>query len=234
MSLLQFVPCVPAPKDSASEFRIYIVTDKAPERCSIKRETEPLPQHSQKRMSANLTAWFERAIKQVLTATTSEAFTTAFDNTFAPHVAVTLNGKHISKDAFKESLAPTELIQSRSVDFQEVVEVPPADSHHHGSIGSFYTVNTVLKLRVLGGPEVTKSHVAFNAIVEVGTTAEKAEHELVTAANIVMASTTVPPHIVNPGGPIHPGGVIQPGGPKIPVGMGPGPVVPPFLPPKSK
>jgi hypothetical protein len=72
-----------------------------------------------------LTAWTEGHLSSVLQATTSTDFDSAFDDFLSKNVTITVNGRHLSRDEYKQQLLGESAVnkESTSVKFDGVVEV---------------------------------------------------------------------------------------------------------------
>ncbi|KAJ7062295.1 hypothetical protein C8F01DRAFT_127712, partial [Mycena amicta] len=89
--------------------------------------------------SPPLKTWAQQHLTAVLKATTQSAFNTAFDAFIAKDASITVNGKHVTRDAYKRTL---EGFEDRSVDvkFNEMVEVPTSpNTIEAGVVGLFYS-----------------------------------------------------------------------------------------------
>jgi hypothetical protein len=72
-----------------------------------------------------LSVWAEGHLSAVLQATTQAEFDSAFDGYLSKHASITVNGKHVSRDQYKQQLTEDGAVnkQSGSVKFNNVVEV---------------------------------------------------------------------------------------------------------------
>lgn len=137
-----------------------------------------------------LTDWAEGHLSAILKATTEAEFDNAFDAFISTRAHITVNGKNISREQYKQQLIGESAVnkQSASVQFNGTVEVPtdteqPVDvSFVHifvfvcvklifyatfvqaGLVGMFY-VNTIsLKIRVFGAPAQTRVTSSINVV----------------------------------------------------------------------
>jgi len=88
-----------------------------------------------------LKSWAQSHISAILQATTKSAFDSAFDAFLAKDVKVTLNGKAISRDAYKVELSREKFDEEGAqVTFGGVVQVPKDQDKpvEAGVVGLFY------------------------------------------------------------------------------------------------
>lgn len=73
-----------------------------------------------------LTDWAEGHLSAILKATTEAHFDSAFDAFISNHVNITVNGKPLSREQYKQQLLGESAVnkQSASVQFSGTVEVP--------------------------------------------------------------------------------------------------------------
>lgn len=72
-----------------------------------------------------LTAWMEDRLKAIYSATTAAAFDEAFDAFLAKHAHITVNGKQLSREHYKQHLRKEKNDElSAKVTISDTVEVP--------------------------------------------------------------------------------------------------------------
>ena len=100
-----------------------------------------------------LSKWAEERITALFTTTDEESFNGLYNATFAKDAKITVNGKHLSGEAYKKQLLASKVIETGAqVAYSGAVEVPedagrPAQvralPHHCISLGSILTTDTV-------------------------------------------------------------------------------------------
>jgi len=117
-----------------------------------------------------LSVWAEGHLSAVLQATTQAEFDSAFDGYLSKHASITVNGKHVSRDQYKQQLTEDGAVnkQSGSVTFNNVVEVSTdlEQPVKAGVVGAFYTVTIALNEIVFGAPAETQTTSSINIIIE--------------------------------------------------------------------
>ncbi|OSX60170.1 hypothetical protein POSPLADRAFT_1148278 [Postia placenta MAD-698-R-SB12] len=89
-----------------------------------------------------LTAWMEDRLKAIYSATTAAAFDEAFDAFLAKHAHITVNGKQLSREHYKQHLRKEKNDElSAKVTISDTVEVPAnsAKPSNAGNVGVFFT-----------------------------------------------------------------------------------------------
>jgi len=77
----------------------------------------------------SLTNFIQNGYTALLSAKTTDDFNNTFDGLFSPHVNVTLNGKHISREEYSKQLSALSLSTGalgqtfESIEFEGTVEV---------------------------------------------------------------------------------------------------------------
>ncbi|PCH42850.1 hypothetical protein WOLCODRAFT_73732 [Wolfiporia cocos MD-104 SS10] len=101
-----------------------------------------------------LTAWAEDSISALFKAT-ADNFDSAFDSFLAEDVHITVNGKHLTREQYKQQiLGEKALERTANVTFLNSVEVPKDENKpaQAGTVGLFYKAQIIEKLFVLGAP----------------------------------------------------------------------------------
>ncbi|KAJ7079639.1 hypothetical protein B0H15DRAFT_501276 [Mycena belliarum] len=91
-----------------------------------------------------LKTWAEQHLSSIIKATTQTAFDAAFDAFLSKHATVTVNGKHLSRDAYKKQLQGEGFDEAGAiVTFSGAVEVPTDQKNpiQAGVVGLFYTAD---------------------------------------------------------------------------------------------
>ncbi|KAJ7128439.1 hypothetical protein C8R44DRAFT_700971 [Mycena epipterygia] len=100
-----------------------------------------------------LKTWAQQHMYAIIKATTQTAFDAAFDGFLSKHATTTVNGKHISRDEYKEQLQGLRFDESftlrrmvgvssgATVVFSNAIEVPadPENPLQAGAVGLFLT-----------------------------------------------------------------------------------------------
>ncbi|KAJ7128374.1 hypothetical protein C8R44DRAFT_700938 [Mycena epipterygia] len=89
-----------------------------------------------------LKTWAQQHMSAIIKATTQTAFDAAFDGFLSKHATTTVNGKHISRDEYKEQLQGLRFDESgATVVFSNAIEVPadPENPLQAGAVGLFLT-----------------------------------------------------------------------------------------------
>ena len=92
-----------------------------------KTNTQPIQIHNMPPgpVVLTLTNWLEQHLGALVEATNKEDFDTAFNAFIAPHANVTVNGKKITVQEYKEGIwTEQRREQSASLSFKGIVEVP--------------------------------------------------------------------------------------------------------------
>ncbi|EGN98673.1 hypothetical protein SERLA73DRAFT_181249 [Serpula lacrymans var. lacrymans S7.3] len=124
-------------------------------------------------MSANivlptLTALTQSRVTSLLTSTTASEFGDVFDSFFDREVNITVNGKHLSRQQYKEQLLSQSAVNKRSatVNVSGELEVKDTDGELSGLVGIFYTAIVNLEPLVGGAPAQTKLTSSLNVIIK--------------------------------------------------------------------
>jgi len=121
-----------------------------------------------------LTAWVEGHLSAVLKASTTANFDSAFDGFVSKHATITVNGRRLSRDEYKQQLLGESAVnkESTSVKFDGVVEVPTDEEQpvKAGLVGAFYVATTNLKEKVFGASAQVQVTSSLNIVVEQDTT----------------------------------------------------------------
>jgi len=114
-----------------------------------------------------LTDWAHNQINTMMQAT-SKDFDQAFDNFVASNVHVTLNGKHVSRDAYKKALKDEMTGDvSASVKFLGSVEMPTQNtSPEDGTAGIFYSTTMQFDPKLQGLRQSVTENSSMNMIVK--------------------------------------------------------------------
>ncbi|EIW83968.1 hypothetical protein CONPUDRAFT_99654 [Coniophora puteana RWD-64-598 SS2] len=188
-----------------------------------------------------LTVWAQGALTGLLESKTQEDFDGRFESMFARVVNVTVNGKHLSREQYKQELldqsaaGPTQ--QSATLSVSGQLEVEQGDQGQlEGLVGLFYTSNVFSKFLVLGFPAEIKVTSSLNLVVapkghEVippHTVGGDYDSRRITTVNQIITEQTY--HVTLPNLPTGTvSGVttkpeLGPGPVKLPPHFGPGPV----------
>ncbi|KAF9243491.1 hypothetical protein BU15DRAFT_42859 [Melanogaster broomeanus] len=117
-----------------------------------------------------LSAWAASRLAGLLQSTTQAAFNASFDTIFARNCNITVNGKHLSSEQYKELLleqsgaAPLE--RDASVSVQGQLEVEGDQGQLSGLVGLFYTSLRDSKYLVLGAPTESRVTSSINLIIQ--------------------------------------------------------------------
>jgi len=121
-----------------------------------------------------LTAWAEGHLSSILKAATTADFNDAFDAFMSKHASITVNGRHLSRDQYKQQLLGESAVNKRSasIKFDGVVEVSTDQEQpvKAGLVGAFYVATTDLKELVFGAPAQTQVTSSLNIHIEQDTT----------------------------------------------------------------
>ncbi|GBE77642.1 hypothetical protein BKA93DRAFT_825402 [Sparassis latifolia] len=119
----------------------------------------------------SLSQWTQEHLKAVLDAASEEAFHTAFDAFISKHVHINVNGKHITREQYKQLLLGEKTFGTTAAPctllFEAVVEVP-ADSSHPamaGTVGLFYEAVVTGRYVVLGVPNTSTIRSSLNIVI---------------------------------------------------------------------
>jgi len=114
-----------------------------------------------------LTDWAHDHINTMMQATPGE-FDQAFDSFVAINAHITLNGMHVSRDAYKKALSDeTAGESSASVSFLGSVEIPtPSTQPEDGTCGVFYSTITRFSPKLGGLPQAVTEYSSMNMIVK--------------------------------------------------------------------
>ncbi|KAG6334141.1 hypothetical protein ID866_4948 [Astraeus odoratus] len=117
-----------------------------------------------------LSAWAASHISSLLESKTRSAFDAAFEGTFARNLDVVVNGKHISRDQYKELLleqsgaAPEEAVAAVQIEGQ--TQVLGSQGQLSGFVGLFYSSISDSKFLVLGAPVESRTNSSINLTIE--------------------------------------------------------------------
>ncbi|KAH7928092.1 hypothetical protein BV22DRAFT_228837 [Leucogyrophana mollusca] len=116
-----------------------------------------------------LTAFTESHLTTLLEATTTADFDAAFDAFFATPVNITVNGKHLSREQYKQQLLEQSAAgpeqRGASVTVNGGLEVEGTEGQLSGLVGIFYTALVDSKFLVLGAPAQSKVTSSLNVII---------------------------------------------------------------------
>ncbi|KAG2072833.1 hypothetical protein BDR04DRAFT_1141506 [Suillus decipiens] len=169
----------------------------------------------------SLTGFTSPCLTAVLTAKNQADFDSAFDVLFAPHVDVTYNGEHLSRDDYRAQLfsqsSATFEEKVASISIKDQLEVGGQMS---GLVGLFYTSIVDYKWLILGAHAESKITSTFNAVIKdiaqppPGYTGQFFEPRRVVTVNQITSNevvdVTIPAASI---GPNSPGVTVKPGGP---------------------
>ncbi|KAH7912815.1 hypothetical protein BJ138DRAFT_1003736 [Hygrophoropsis aurantiaca] len=116
-----------------------------------------------------LAAFTQSRLTALLKSATTIDFDSAFDAFFATPVNVTVNGKHLSRDQYKQQLleqsaaAPEQ--GGATVTINGELEVAGTQGQLSGLVGIFYTTLVESKYLILGAPAQSKITSSFNVII---------------------------------------------------------------------
>jgi len=118
-------------------------------------------------ISDRLTDWAQDSINALMQATAAE-FDQAFDNFIANDAHITLNGKRISRDAYKKAIEDeTSGETSASVNFLGSVENPTNNADAEGgTVGIFYSAIIHFHPPLGGLPQAVTENSSMNLIVK--------------------------------------------------------------------
>jgi hypothetical protein len=117
-----------------------------------------------------LSTWAASRLSGLLQSTTQATFDAAFDDIFAHDCDITVNGKHLSSEQYKQQLleqsgaAPLE--RDASVTVQGQLEVEGDQGQLSGLVGLFYTSLKDSKFLVLGAPTESRVTSSINLIIQ--------------------------------------------------------------------
>ncbi|KAL4072765.1 hypothetical protein V8B97DRAFT_348252 [Scleroderma yunnanense] len=117
-----------------------------------------------------LSAWGASHLTAILESKTESAFVAAFEATFAANLDAIVNGKHLSRDQYKQLLleqsgaAPLEA--DASVQIEGQTEVLGNQGQLSGFVGLFYTSLNDSKYLVLGAPVESRTSSSINMTIE--------------------------------------------------------------------
>jgi len=141
-----------------------------------------------------LTQWTEESISALYNATTQTSFNSALDAFLLKDAHITVNGKHLTRDQYKQLLQGEQILErSAEVSFNGSVEVSknPDEPAEAGNVGLFYTVTVIEKVNVFGAPATSTVTSSLNVtIVEDG----GVEDRKVKTLNQVVAGHANPIH----------------------------------------
>jgi hypothetical protein len=118
----------------------------------------------------SLTDWAEGHLSAILTSTTEADFDNAFDAFLSTNAHISVNGKQLSRDQYKQQLLGESAVnkESASVQFNGTVEVPtdaeqPVDA---GLVGIFFVNTIILKFLVFGAHAESRVTSSLNVFIE--------------------------------------------------------------------
>ncbi|KAJ7474989.1 hypothetical protein FB451DRAFT_1247199 [Mycena latifolia] len=111
--------------------------------------------------------WAEDHLSTIIKAKTQAVVDEAFDTFLAKDATLTVNGKRVSRDEYKNQLRGL-LEQSATVKFSDAVEVPADQSRpsQAGSVGLFYTAVIVEGINVHGAPVEDNVTSSVNLVIK--------------------------------------------------------------------
>jgi len=118
----------------------------------------------------SLTEWTESSISDIYSATAENSFDTVFNAFLSDDARITVNGKHLTRDQYKQLLRGEQTLEhSANVTFNNSVAVPtdpgaPSQSQV-GNVGIFYTAQIVEGINELGAPATRTVRSALNVLV---------------------------------------------------------------------
>jgi len=118
----------------------------------------------------SLSAWAASRFSSLLESKTQSVFDAAFEGTFARNLDVIVNGKHISRDQYKELLleqsgaAPEE--EDATVQIEGQTQVLGNQGQLSGLVGLFYSSISDSKFLVLGAPVEKRTISSINLTIE--------------------------------------------------------------------
>ncbi|KAJ7243092.1 hypothetical protein C8J57DRAFT_1367236 [Mycena rebaudengoi] len=115
-----------------------------------------------------LKSWAEQHLSVIIKATTQDEFNAAFDNFLSHRATITVNGKEMSRDAYKKLFQGEGFDEaSASVTFSGAVEVPnPTNTIQGGFVGLFYTAIISQKIVIRDVPVETEVTSSLNLVIE--------------------------------------------------------------------
>ncbi|KAJ7468719.1 hypothetical protein FB451DRAFT_1560410 [Mycena latifolia] len=116
-----------------------------------------------------LRTWAEQHLSSIIKATTQTAFDSAFDAFLSKNATVTVNGKHISRDAYKKQLQGEGFDEAGAiVTFGGAVEVPTDQSNpiQAGVVGLFYTAVISEAIVIRDAPVQSTVTSSLNLVIE--------------------------------------------------------------------
>ncbi|KAH9916561.1 uncharacterized protein BXZ73DRAFT_34538, partial [Epithele typhae] len=101
--------------------------------------------------------WVQQHVRTLYSAKTQQAFDAAFDTFVSQDARITLNGKHLSREDYKNTIrGEVQGETGATVTFKDVVAVPapktknPVRLHRVGTVGAFFTAELFQRFIVFG------------------------------------------------------------------------------------
>ncbi|KAH9837623.1 uncharacterized protein C8Q71DRAFT_897953 [Rhodofomes roseus] len=118
-----------------------------------------------------LTEWVENRISAIYKAPNQREFSTAFDEFVDEHAHITVNGKQLNRDQYKELFQGERALESSAtVSFLGAVEVPANKKEHQsaGHVGVYYKAIVYERLVFGADRESRTVNSSLNVVVKDG------------------------------------------------------------------
>ncbi|KAJ7166614.1 hypothetical protein C8R46DRAFT_1350937 [Mycena filopes] len=115
-----------------------------------------------------LKTWAQNHLSSIIKATTATSFDSAFDAFLSKHVAITVNGKSVSRDEYKKKLQGEGFDEAGAiVQFTGAVEVPSEpNSIQAGVVGLFYNATISENIVVHDAAVQSQISSSINLVIE--------------------------------------------------------------------
>ncbi|CAK5270961.1 unnamed protein product [Mycena citricolor] len=113
-----------------------------------------------------LKQWAQQHLSSILKATTDVSFNEAFDAFISKNASISLNGKSVSREAYKAQLQAEQFDEAGAdVQFGGAVDVP-SSTIESGVVGLFYTATIAENLRIRDAPIENVITSSLNLVIE--------------------------------------------------------------------
>ncbi|KAJ7725303.1 hypothetical protein DFH07DRAFT_854181 [Mycena maculata] len=116
-----------------------------------------------------LRTWAEQHLSAIIKATSQAAFESAFDGFLSKNATVTVNGKHVSREQYKQQLQGEGFDEAGAfVTFGGAVEVPADQTNpiQAGVVGLFYTATISENIVIRDAPVQSQITSSLNLVIE--------------------------------------------------------------------